>query len=136
MSLTTDIKTFLESDGTLMGILTGGIHDAVEISRQETPTAFDANLELLPCGLVKVENEVPFGRNDTSTRAFVLISLYERSGYTNIYSAINRVFTILHRQNGIAGTVDFRLVGETPDQHDPALDSSLALIRYQASRTR
>lgn len=136
MSLTTDLKTFLESDGTLMATLTGGIYDTVEISRQETAAAFDANGDLLPCALIKTENEVPFGSLDTSTRAFVLILLYERSGYANINAAISRLYTLLNRQVGIAGSVDSRLVSETPDQHDPALDSSLALVRYQFSRTR
>ena len=43
MSISDEIKTALEMDMELMTLLTGGIHIEVEeISRQNTPAAFDA----------------------------------------------------------------------------------------------
>ena len=91
----------LQGDGTLAGLLTGGIYDggAVDaISRQETPDAYDANLELLPCALVRAESATPWGPICDAGRLYFVVWMYQRSGAATIEAARLRIYTLLHRQ--------------------------------------
>lgn len=131
------IKAFLEADTTLMALLTGGMYTATEISRQLTPDVFDANGEVLPCALLVLESEDPVGPYDTSSRLFVVLYLYERQGYTAIDAALNRIYTLMHRQRISGnGMWEMRHVGDVPDQRDATLNCALALSRYQVTRLR
>jgi hypothetical protein len=131
------IKNFLAADTTLMATLTGGLYTATEISRQLTPSAFDANDEVLPCALMVLEAEDPVGPYTTSSRLFVVVYFYERAGYTAIDAARDRVFALLNMQRiSGSGMWEMRHVGDVPDQRDAALNCALGLSRYQVTRLR
>jgi len=132
------LRDFLAADTTtLMATLTGGLYTATEISRQLTPSAFDANDEIKPCALLTLEAEDPVGPFATSSRLFVLVYFYERQGYTNIDAARGRVYALLHRQRiSSSGMWEMRHVGDVPDQRDAVLNCALALSRYQVTRLR
>lgn len=130
------ITATLEADATLMAILTGGVHDGVEISRQDTPGAFDANEEIEPCALVKLTTEVPDGPHDAGAVQYFNIFLYERSGFTNIDAARARIWTLLHKQKLGSGTYEVAHADDVLDQEEPALGCSMARSRYMATRLR
>lgn len=136
MSLPEDIKAVLELDATLLASLTGGVHAQVEITRQGTPAAFDANNEIKPCALVKGEIETPWGPHEHSARAFLRIFFYQRSGYADIDSARERVYTLLHRQKALSGKWELLHVDDITGQEDQTLNCSLELSRYQVLRSR
>lgn len=133
------IYDLLNDDATLMATLTGGLHTKAEISRQATPTAFDSNDEIQPCGLLKFETQTPWGVHDHSSRLYFSVMLYERSGYDNIETARGRVYTLLHRQKvspASGGCWEIRHAGDTPDTEDPALGCSLGVSRFEATVSR
>ena len=133
------VRDFLAADETLSGYLTGGIHAAREISRQGTPTAFDANSELRPCGLLKVESVAPVGPYRHSARMVLTLYWYERSGYDSIEAMRERAYTLLHRQCVSPATGScWEIVhsGDVLDQEDQALGCSLAVSRYSATIMR
>lgn len=133
----TEIAELLAADSTLMAILTGGVHAAREITRQGTPTAFDVNLELLPCALVKTPTEAAFGPYDDSASEFAHIYLYERSGFASIDAALERIYTLLHQQK-ISGERVWEIIwaNDIKDQEDPALDASMHMSIYQVVRAK
>ena len=128
------IVALIEADGTLAGLLTGGIHTG-EISRQGTPEAFDGNGEVLPCALVKVEAETPTGPYRTSARQFVLVYLFQQHETEAIDAALDRIFLLLHALK-LQGSWECRWVGDVQDVEDAALRCSMALSRYQITRLR
>jgi len=128
-----DVKAVLEADETLAGLLAGGVHAAIEISRQGTPDAFDANGEILPCALVKVENESKAGPYPDSARTFVLIYWYERAGTAAIDQARERARVILHRER-IGGGWEMAWTDDLTDLEDQGLACSLTISRYQKHR--
>lgn len=133
------IEAVLTGDGTLMATLTGGVHTATEISRQDTPSAFDANSEIEPCGLLRFETISPIGPYEHSARLFFSVYLYERSGYTNIETARARIYTLLHRQRvtpSTGGCWQIEHADDVLDQEDTALGCSLAVSRYYATILR
>ena len=133
------VKAVLEGDVTLMAILTGGVHTKAEISRQGTPTAFDANEEIEPCALLKVESVTPVGPYRHSARMFLTLYWYERSGYDNIEAARARGYTLLHRTCVSPSTGScWEIVhgGDVLDQEDQALGCSMAVSRYVATIMR
>lgn len=137
MSVRSAIETLLEADSTLMSTLTGGVHSGTEISRQETPTVFDANDEVQPCALLTVEADDAFGPLKRSSRMFVVLRFYDRSGYTNIDTALDRVYTLLNRQRVSGEQVfEIRHTGDVRDQRDVVLDCAMAMSRYQVVRYR
>jgi hypothetical protein len=79
MSLATNIQTILAADDELMDLLTGGVQAAVEVSRELTPGAFDANQELLPCALVKATTEIKAGPHRNSVQTTLSVFLYQRA---------------------------------------------------------
>lgn len=134
------ILTLLQYDAALAGVLTGGVHRAVEISRQATPDAFDGNGELLPCALLKQETATPWGPHDDSGRLYVVVYFYQRSGYDNIEAARKRVYDLLHRvkvtpEDG-SGNYDIRHGNDLIDIEDGALNVPMAMSRYVATVQR
>lgn len=130
------IVTLLSADATLTGLLPGGIHNGAnvgEISRQNTPAAFDANLEIQPCALVQYENEIDFGQVRYGSQLFVQIYLYQRFGYASINQAKDRIYTLLHRQKVGAGLGNYETwhANTLLGMHDQGLDASLVTCRYQ-----
>lgn len=134
------IVTLLQSDATLTGILTGGVYRAKEVSRKETPNAFDSKKELLPCALVKGETATPWGPHDHSGRLYVALYFYQRSGTASIEAARARVYELLHRQKLTPedGTGCYEIVhtGDLLDMEDTALQAPMAVSRYQCTVQR
>lgn len=133
------IKDYLEADATLTGLLTGGIYAVPEISRQDTPDAFDANGEIEPCGLVKLETEGQFGPYEEaggiSARLYVAVFFYQRTGYDVIDPALARTRTLLHKQNlSTSGVWEISWVDDVMDQEDEALGCAMSMSRYMVTR--
>jgi hypothetical protein len=122
-----------------MAILTGGLHTATQITRQDTAAAFDANDELLPCGLLRFGNEEPVGPYSHSAALDLDIYVYQRggSGYSSVEAARKRIYTLLHRQSVVpenGGTCwQIRHTNDVLDTRDDVLDASLAVARFRAT---
>lgn len=133
----TAIYERLRGNGALMALLPGGVHNGAvvqEISRQNTPAAFDANKELQPCALVQLENEVPFGPLRTGTTLYVVIYFYQRFGHDAIQPAQLAARTLLHRQvlQPVDGSRNFEIqhANTLLGMNDQALNCALAISRY------
>lgn len=130
----TELLNLLTSDTTLMGLLTGGVYDAVavdHISKVATPDAFDADSELLPCAIVKLDSEQPVGPFHYSTQVGFSIYLYQRFGRDLIDLARARCITLLHRQR-IADVEGWQVWhgSDVLNQWDAALDCPMLINRY------
>jgi hypothetical protein len=135
MSLSDDVKTALEDDDELMAILTGGIHNGVEeISKQNTPSAFDANGEIMPCALIKVPIEIPTGPFARSVRTSFVIYLYQFSGYDAIEPAMGLIFDDLNEQRIGTNVWNIEFNNAVYQQRDQALDCPLGSLRFIAIR--
>lgn len=130
----TVVANLMSSDLTLSGLLTGGVHTVREITRQATPSAFDANGEVRPCALVKVESEAADGPKQTSGRGFVVVYFYDRDSSQVIDQAIDRLYQILHRTKAGSHVWEFTHANDVRDQEDSALSCNTALSRYQFMR--
>ena len=103
-TIESDLRTFLEADGTLTGILTGGIYDASELDQNlltpSTPGLYTSATvpKLKPCLLIRWAEKNPSEVVDKSRRQFVNFFVYEHRGYANINAAIGRLFDILNRK--------------------------------------
>lgn len=130
------VKTLLEADDTLMAILTGGIYDRGEISRTETPDAWDADRGTLkPCAVLTMGTVSPRAPFDDAATAFLQIYFYEKSGYDNIEDAMDRVYTLLHIQQVTIDpgfVYEIRHANDLGDSKDDALDCSMSFSRYYA----
>lgn len=126
----------LSADNTLMAILSGGLyHEIMEISRQNTPAAFDANREIQPCALLKFTTSSPEGPFDYSAQLFFSLYFYQRVGVAQLEAALDRVYELLHQQKVTPASGGCWLILHTNDvldQEDTALQCSLALSRYMA----
>jgi hypothetical protein len=137
MSLTADIVGILASDYTLSAILSGGIHDAVEISRLLTPSAFDANSEILPCALVKTGNENDREGKINAVQTPLTIYLYQRSEFDQIDAALARCHALLHLAHISDSQVwQARFNSEIVRTTDETLFCSLAVQRYNVIRKK
>jgi hypothetical protein len=118
-----------------MALLTGGIFtDVEEISRQNTPAAFDANKEIKPCALIKFPNEVPTGPYLTSVRTAFVIYVYQRKGYDVISTAIVKIFADLNEKRIGTNVWNIEFVSTVHQQRDQALDCPLGSLRFSAVR--
>jgi hypothetical protein len=138
MSLSDDIKTALQADAPLVALLTGGIHnDVEEISRVNTPGAFDVNSELKPCALIKYNTEIPL--RSGYLRAVndpVTIYFYQRDNYDVIEPAMNLAFDDLNEKKIGAGVWNIEFDIAVKQQRDVALDCPLGSLRFVAKRLR
>lgn len=132
------IKAYLAADTTLMTILTGGLYAGGEISRQDTPAAFDANKEILPCGLVALETQVPGGPYRDSMRLFFTVTFWQRSGYASIDAALDETFVRLHTSKiGAASKLwTVQHAEDSSDMEDPGLLCPMKYGRYEMVRRR
>jgi hypothetical protein len=132
------IHTLLSNDSTLMATLVGGLYDAAdvgEISRQETPSAFDANGEIQPCGLLRFGTIAPTGPYLHGARLSFSIYLYELQGYTDIETVRARVYALLQQATvtpAAGGCWEIRHTDDVLDTRDSALECSLAVSRFEA----
>lgn len=138
MSLSDDIKDALEADDDLMDLLTGGIfHEVEEISRQNTPGAFDANSELQPCALIKFNTETPLRSGyKSAVNDPVTIYFYQLQGYDVIEPAMDLAFTIINEQKIGTGIWNIEFDIAVKQQRDTALDCALGSLRFVAKRLR
>ena len=134
------IRATLTADVTLTGTLTGGVYALRELTRQSAPGAFDANGEIKPCALVRIEAEAqhgPFtGAAALSARTYVVVVLYQRDGFTTIDAAMTRVRALLHRSKLGTGTWDIAWADDSGDLEDEGLGCSMRYSRYVATRLR
>ncbi len=127
------IKIILDGDATFSGYMTGGVYDTADkISRQDTPSAFDANSEILPCCLIRVENIVPVLGNYDSVQAFVVLVFYQFTGYDVMTDASLRAYTLLHRGCLVGVCAEIRRISHTTDGEDPGLEVPTIIDRYEA----
>ena len=138
MSFMDEVVGALQADGELASLLTGGIYGATqveEISRQNTPEAFDANKEIKPCALVTIGTEVRAGPHHRGVATTMGVYFYQRFGYEIIDQAMQRTFEVLHEQRiGGDGVWQIFFNINIPNQRDPALDCALGSQRYVAYR--
>lgn len=130
------VRSYLAGDGQLAGLLTGGIHGGTLISRATTPEAFDASREIRPCALVKLETTARFGPHEAARRSFVVVYVYQRSGFEIIDAAIARIDQLLDGVKLGDGVWDIRLADQVSDLEDPALECALGYSRYVIVRVR
>ena len=96
-TLRSAINTLLNADDTLMATATGGIHEQTEISRSNTPSAYDDRGDLKPCMVLRMGTMTPFGPFAYAERQFFALWFYEKpGGYDNIDAMKYRVKTLLH----------------------------------------
>ena len=131
----------LQGDAQLAGILTGGLYDGTEvndISRQATPAAYDQNSELLPCAILKPENQAPAGPHPDGSRLFVTLWFYQQSGSADIDVARIRAYHLLHRATlaGSGGLWDIRHVNDLLGIELQALGVPAIMSRYMATENR
>lgn len=138
MSVSDSIRTVLEADTALMALLTGGVFDDVEeISRQNTPGAFDATTkEIKPCALIKLGVETKAGPHARSVRTPVRIYFYQRQGYDVIYPAMDLVFDDLNDQQIGERVWNIEFGSDIKGQRDQALDCALGSQIWNAIRNR
>lgn len=137
MSLSDDIKTALEADTPLMALLTGGIfNDVEEISRQNTPGAFDASSELKPCALIKLGTELKRGPYARSVGTPITIYFYQRSGYSVIKQAMEMAYDDLNDERIGEGVWQLIYDISVNQQRDISLDCPLGSQRFVAVRHR
>ncbi len=138
MSLRDDIKDALEDDTALMAYLTGGIFTGVEeINRQNTPDAFDANGEILPCALIKIGTELPLrsGYLNAVNTPFTMY-FYQLQGYEAIEPAMDLAFADLNEQKIGSNVWSIEFDIAVNQQRDTALDCALGSLRFVAKRLR
>jgi hypothetical protein len=131
------IQAALTADATLTTTLPGGVHAEAQISRQLTPAAFDANGELQPCALVRIETTAqhgPFTGAVLSARTYILVYFYQRQGYANIDAALARVRALLHESRLGTRTWDIAWAFDSGDLVDEAMRCSLRFSRYVVTR--
>lgn len=131
------VATRLSSDSTLSDLLPGGIyHEEVEISRQDTPAAFDGNGEVMACALVKLGSTIPAGPYKTSALQPVDVYLYHPTSFLSLQVIVNRVFTLLNSTKltpGAGGRCwEINHENDTPDDKDPALGVPMKRSRFIA----
>lgn len=139
MTILSAAKAILEADSTLLATATGGVWDYGETDRQglnrtTTPAAFDSNGIIKPSVLLKVRNRVPDGAiaDDTSQevsyRQVLEAWLYEDTGYSNINTMSDRVYSLLHGQ-ALTGAFEIVWNGDLPGR-DPDLDANFERVEY------
>jgi hypothetical protein len=138
MGLRETIRDYLAGDATLMALLPGGLYAGGEISRQDTPGAFDAYAEIRACGLVALEVQTPFGPFTNSMRQFFTVTFWQRSGYGAVDAALDETFVRLHESKAGEDDGVWRVlhVEDSQDLVDPGLACSMKYGRYQMVRAR
>lgn len=131
------IYNHLTGDFDFTTALPGGLHQVVEISRQNTSAAFDGNKELLACGLLKFNAATPIPPYTHGARVSFELWLYQRAGYDQIEAARERAYTLLHDQKlmpvGTAvGCWEIHHTDDILQQEDDVLRCCLEMSRFEA----
>lgn len=130
------LLAYLRADATLAALLPGGIYDAQEvseISRQNTPGAFDSNKELRPCMLIRLGPDVPDGIRDASRLELHCYS-YARRPAPMLTQVARRLYQLLHERRIGPGDGDgawqWRYSSDMLANFDEPLHAALAVSRY------
>lgn len=138
MTTPQDIKTVLTGDSTFNNLMTGGVYtsdDAEHISASETPAAFNANGELLPCCFVRIENRVGDGPHYTSAILSFSLWFYQYRGVSTMDTAVERAFVLLNRSR-LTGGYEFTWADDVMHQRDENLSANLNISRYVKAHVR
>lgn len=140
MSLTSDIIAKLTAAAIAPS---GGIFDyddtgILGITRASTPTAYDSNLVIQPCILVKLRSSVP--TNDLVGSApsevnMIEVWFYEANGYTNIRSLMASVFAALHEQQ-VTGNNQILWALDIPQGYDQEAHANVGRSDYSIFGTK
>jgi hypothetical protein len=136
MTLQSDLLVSLTNDAALMALLTGGVFSETRISRQTTPTAFDANSEIKPCLLINTGTDTTVGPYRRGSRVFPTLYFYQFRGYTTINTARDRVYDLWHDQRVGAATWRILHTDDVNGQVDDVLSCSLVVSHYTVLRLR
>ena len=141
-TLRSAVKSTLENDATLAGLLTGGVFDRRGLNRTTTDGIVDANGALKPCAVVTEETTSPLGHREWAfERVHFLVWLYEDegSGYATIDQAKLRVRHLLHNQSVATDDGAVHHIEHTDslgDSHDDVLKAEMTYERFVAYRKR
>ena len=105
------LRTYLEADGTLTGVLTGGIYDASELDRNglsPLDLSTDSVGRMQPVMVIRWRGASAKEIIRHSERRFVEFYFYDDSGYANIESAKARLKALLDGYN-LGGTQDAKM---------------------------
>ena len=143
------VRAALEVDATLIAIATGGIWDTEETGRDGlTPDMIqDADSVVIkPALFLKESTRAEFGEADATIKAerwFLEIYGYQHTGYATIAAMLDRVKTLLNRQQvQFTEPADYwcHLMlwrGRVSDQKDLSLGgASMSRDRYEVHVTR
>jgi len=137
------IAAVLNADATLLATLTGGVYargalGRAGLTRETAAAAFDGTTGyLLPCAVVVERAEVPDGNVQdqdaqiASAAQIVEVYVYEDAGYTNIDTALDRIYALLQGYQ-LTGAFPLEWANTINRQRDTgALDgASLARIDF------
>ena len=146
MSALSAVKTILEADSTLLATATGGCWDFDEtgrmgINRTSTPAAFDSNLIIKPCLLLKLRSSMPDGAivDEAAQRVSYVQMLecwfYADNAYTSIETMRDRVFVLLHAKR-LTGPYFVRWAGDLRNQRDDEIDAFVERSTFQVNGIR
>lgn len=132
------IKTLLGNDATFTGLVpdTRVFANKIELSRQGTAAAFDANGTIQRSLLIKQETTTPFGPHTHTGRLFIPLIFYDHEsvGAASIEAASLRAYQLLHdKKQPFADLNVFEImrVDHLPDQEDSTITNAITLIdRY------
>lgn len=142
MSFIDDVHTLLSADSVLSTLMTGGIYKGSgsagvrEITRQNTPSAFDSDKKIKPCMLIVSNTDVRTGPYPRSIFNTFSIYFYQWRGYDKIEPAMAKTFDLLNEQRIGAKVWEIIFSNAVENQNDPALDCSLSTQCYIATRER
>lgn len=139
MSREDDFATRMAADSTLMTTLTGGVYKSGTVGREgitrdTAAGTFDANGYLKPAALVKQRDLIPDNQvNDqiagvASAAQVVEIWIYEDSGYTNIDTALARLFVLFHGHS-LTGAFPAEWAGTIDRQRDEGALKGASMAR-------
>lgn len=139
------VNALLEDAGAaaIVGARVYGAQGALGgISRDLTPEAFSADLDLLPSIVVRMETRSArpdrLGRGVIAASQIIALWCYEQSGYDLIASVIRAAKQLLHFNASLRPVADpvnwteTRWTDDTPEQVDGALGVPVRVSRYQA----
>lgn len=139
MSLIDDLVDALSDVEELSSLLTGGIYsgkDIKEISRQNSPEAFDENSKVKPSALVKLGTELASGPYLRSVQTPFIVYFYQAIGYEVIEQTVDMAYDVLNEKQIGEGVWNIEFDNILYDQLDAALDCSLMTLRMRAVRMR
>lgn len=144
MTLQATLRTTLEADVTLTGLLTGGIFDASELPEDGltpgmTNTPWDAYGVLQPCAVIRWRGQNPYGPHWDlgSERLFFEVYLY--GARSSIDSAADRLNVLLNAVIVVADSRNVRIkkAGGALEIPTPELGNvNGRMLRFQAVRVQ